>query len=426
MQEKNIKIVKPSGENEYKLLVSFELNNSQYIVVDSKEKDANLNTVVYISRVDGNELVNVVDENEWQSVRATLIAIVKQESGVVLKNIEQLEFNASENIGHPLALPEKHLSKIVESYSQIATNESMLQNVQEELNSTVETVETEVQTEEVENVNKLEDSIENAMTSEVGNEQPVVMEETVTPVVENSIVAEEPVMNIEAQPVAEDVVPQVIQPIVEEQPVVMEENGAPVVENPVVAEEPVVAVTEEPVMNIDAQPVVEDVVPQVIQPVVEEQPIVMEENVAPVVENPVVAEEPVVAVTEKTITTDNESIEDLLDAMKENFLQLERELTNWKEELIKKEQELNEKEQMLNQREQEINEKEQEINALEKQTSETYETAKAQLEVANIAFENSQRISAETPVEEEQFEDDIISSIPIIGASEGKTLSLQP
>ena len=64
MQEKNIKIVKPSGENEYKLLVSFELNNSQYIVVDSKEKDANLNTVVYISRVDGNELVNVVDENE--------------------------------------------------------------------------------------------------------------------------------------------------------------------------------------------------------------------------------------------------------------------------------------------------------------------------------------------------------------------------
>ena len=317
MQEKNIKILKPSGESEYKLLVSFEYNNSQYIVIDSKEKDSNMNTIVYISKVNGKELENVVEESEWQSVRNALISVVKQEDGVVLKTVENSEYNASENIGHPLALHEKHLIKINESYSKF--NEQVMEN---------------------ESINQPE----------------------VTPIQEVA----EPQVEISSD---------VIQPIVEEQPMV-EQTMSPIVD--IVEPQPVVDINI-PVQEV-AEPQVE-ISSDVIQPIVEEQPIVEQKNYS-ANENAVVPED----------------VEQLVNVIKENCNKLEQRLNSWKEELVKKEQELNEKEERLNKQEVEISE-------LRKQTNENYETAKAQLEVANIAFENSKKINQEEKTEEVYLND---------------------
>lgn len=77
MQEKYIKVNRPSGEDEFKVITAFELNGNSYVVLDSKQKDANQNTIVYISRINGDNLEDITDDNEWANIKSTLISIVK-------------------------------------------------------------------------------------------------------------------------------------------------------------------------------------------------------------------------------------------------------------------------------------------------------------------------------------------------------------
>lgn len=73
-----IKIKKPSGEETYKVLCAFNNEGNSYVILDSKLKDANQNTITFVSKVNGTNL-EYIDGEEWDRVKKDLISIVKGE-----------------------------------------------------------------------------------------------------------------------------------------------------------------------------------------------------------------------------------------------------------------------------------------------------------------------------------------------------------
>ena len=228
--EKNIKISRPSGEDDYKVLCAFKNDGNSYIILDSKLKDSNGNTVTFVCR-DNNGSLEYIDGDEWKKVTSQLINIVKGNNGIEFVNVNN-EYKASENIGHPIALKDAHIIALTNNYKtleNIETNE-LTNEINNELNTNIE----EIKEPEV----KQEDTLNNAIdkANETDIQMPVIDENLNN---SNEIVND----NVIVQPAIE---PNIIsEPVVEEAPIndnmnVQTPEVSPIIENPVIENGPTV------------------------------------------------------------------------------------------------------------------------------------------------------------------------------------------
>lgn len=230
--EKNIKISRPSGEDDYKVLCAFKDDGNSYIILDSKLKDSNGNTVTFVCR-DNNGSLEYIDGDEWKKVTSQLINIVKGNSGIEFVNVSN-EYKASENIGHPIALKDAHILAITNNYKDLANSETneLTNEISNELNTNIE----EIKEPEI----KQEDNLNNAIDK--ANETDIQM-----PAIDgnlnnsNEIVNDNVIMQptIESSIISEPTVNTVI------------ENTSPVIENGPTIE-------EQPPINIEPQVVIQD------------------------------------------------------------------------------------------------------------------------------------------------------------------------
>ena len=112
--EKNIKITRPAGEDTYKVLCAFKNGENSYVILDSKLKDANGNTITFVCRENGNNL-EFIDGDEWNQVKTVLINIVKGNTDIVYVDVKD-SYQASDNIGHTIALKDTHISALTNNY----------------------------------------------------------------------------------------------------------------------------------------------------------------------------------------------------------------------------------------------------------------------------------------------------------------------
>lgn len=211
MQGKYIKVNKPSGLEEYKVLNAFEKDGSQYIVLDSKLKDSNQLTITFVSKVNGDSL-EYVEGNEWDSlVKQELIAIVKGNSNSVC--VETLDaYQAGEQFAHPLALKDEHINILSNNYQLPVENkmEEVEQQIPEMINPVEPVVEETPVIEEtvtdipVENVEQPIEISEMSQQEIVENQiiEPVIMEEPQVEITSEPTISDEPVISFE-QPVEE-------------------------------------------------------------------------------------------------------------------------------------------------------------------------------------------------------------------------------
>jgi hypothetical protein len=215
--EKNIKIVRPSGEDNYKVLSAFESNGNVYVVVDSKLKDANQNTITFISKENNNTL-EYIDGAEWDQVKKDLINIVKGNNDIIFKEPKD-NYQASENIGHTIALKDAHVKALTDNYKLpeiVNETNTIAQEVQQGLNS-VDSITLEQPVETENTFNQPQPSVlENAIgaatdisDNSVGLQQPIVSEEV--PVVQTPEIIAQPEVNLNNNIVEN--------PIIQEQPV---------------------------------------------------------------------------------------------------------------------------------------------------------------------------------------------------------------
>lgn len=230
--EKNIKISRPSGEDDYKVLCAFKDDGNSYIILDSKLKDSNGNTVTFVCR-DNNGSLEYIDGDEWKKVTSQLINIVKGNSGIEFVNVSN-EYKASENIGHPIALKDAHILALTNNYKDLANSETneLTNEISNELNTNIE----EIKEPEI----KQEDNLNNAIDK--ANETDIQM-----PAIDgnlnnsNEIVNDNVIMQptIESSIISEPTVNTVV------------ENTSPVIENGPTIE-------EQPPINIEPQVVIQD------------------------------------------------------------------------------------------------------------------------------------------------------------------------
>lgn len=349
--EKNIKIIRPAGEDTYKVLCAFKNGENSYVILDSKLKDANGNTITFVCRENGNNL-EFIDGDEWNQVKAGLINIVKGNTDIVYVDVKD-SYQASDNIGHTIALKDAHISALTSNYKLpevVAAEESMKNEISEELETPVEEIQEQ-------NVASKQDNLTNAI--DAANDPTIQI-----PVIDQN-------MNVEAQNGLEstvqpdvnneqiDIVPQV--EVQQENPSVV--PVAPTIEN---SQEQTPLVEEN---NSLVQPAIE---PNILaQPVVEVAPIndnmnVQTPEVSPIIENPVIENgptvenqtpvnmEPQVNMTTSDLNQSDISVEEIRSKI--NALC---------DLLIEKEKQINEKEQMID----------------------------AKLQVANIAYNNAQNVN---------------------------------
>lgn len=374
MIDKNIKIIKPSGEAEYKVITAF----NDLLILDSKQKDANANTIVFVCKIN-NDILEVVEGQEWDLAKQNLIGVVKQTVNVNYIEL-QSQYTASENIGHPLALTDSHIKVLSDSYSI----------VKEEVVVEQPSIEPQV---EISNVNE----------NMVASEEPVAMtEEQIVPVQDiNSFPTIESAPEAQA-PVAQENIVIVEDPETEEVNAMNMLENQQIMENsistpevaPVTFEQPMVepqAEVQNVVNPFDFQPVIEDPI-DLITPA----PIAMEQTslepqvdvqsaVNPFDYQPVNQETSSVDLTEiapvefeQPAQEVDASIEnDTIAELKALIVDLSNKIVSLEQRIMTQDQ-LQQKQDSLSVREQNILEKEANIDA--------------KLVVANKAFENSQAI----------------------------------
>ena len=230
--EKNIKISRPSGEDDYKVLCAFKDDGNSYIILDSKLKDSNGNTVTFVCR-DNNGSLEYIDGDEWKKVTSQLINIVKGNSGIEFVNVSN-EYKASENIGHPIALKDAHILALTNNYKDLANSETneLTNEISNELNTNIE----EIKEPEV----KQEDNLNNAIDK--ANETDIQM-----PVIDENLNNSNEIVNDNV------IVQPAIEPSIISEPTVntVVENTSPVIENGPTIE-------EQPPINIEPQVVIQD------------------------------------------------------------------------------------------------------------------------------------------------------------------------
>ena len=230
--EKNIKISRPSGEDDYKVLCAFKDDGNSYIILDSKLKDSNGNTVTFVCR-DNNGSLEYIDGDEWKKITSQLINIVKGNSGIEFVNVSN-EYKASENIGHPIALKDAHILALTNNYKDLANSETneLTNEISNELNTNIEEIkepeikqednlnnaidkanETDIQMPAIDgNLNNSNEIVNDNVIMQPTTESSIISEPTVNTVVENTspviengpTIEEQPPINIEPQVVIQD------------------------------------------------------------------------------------------------------------------------------------------------------------------------------------------------------------------------------
>lgn len=230
--EKNIKISRPSGVDDYKVLCAFKNDGNSYIILDSKLKDSNGNTVTFVCR-DNNGSLEYIDGDEWKKVTSQLINIVKGNSGIEFVNVSN-EYKASENIGHPIALKDAHILALTNNYKNLANSETneLTNEINNELNTNIE----EIKEPEIKQEDNLNNAIDKANETDIqmpvidgnlNNSNEIVNDNVIMqPTIESSIISEPLVKTAPMNDNINEQTPEV-NPIIENTAI---ENG-PVVEN---------------------------------------------------------------------------------------------------------------------------------------------------------------------------------------------------
>lgn len=349
--EKNIKITRPAGEDTYKVLCAFKNGENSYVILDSKLKDANGNTITFVCKENGNNL-EFIDGDEWNQVKTGLINIVKGNTDIVYVDVKD-SYQASDNIGHTIALKDTHISALTNNYKLpevVAAEESMKNEITEELKTPVEELQEQ-------DVTSKQDNLANAI--DAANDPTIqipVIDQNMNAEAQNSL---ESTVQLENNNEQIDIVPQVE---------VQQENPSPVPVAPTIenSQEQTPIVEENKSFE---QPAIEPNIP--VEPVVEVAPINDNMNaqtpkVSPIIENPVIENGPVV----ENQTPVN--IEPQISMQTSDLNQSDMSVEEIKSKinalcdlLIEKEKQINEKEQMID----------------------------AKLQVANIAYNNAQNVN---------------------------------
>ena len=349
--EKNIKITRPAGEDTYKVLCAFKNGENSYVILDSKLKDANGNTITFVCRENGNNL-EFIDGDEWNQVKTGLINIVKGNTDIVYVDVKD-SYQASDNIGHTIALKDTHISALTNNYKLpevVAAEESMKNEITEELKTPVEELQEQ-------DVTSKQDNLANAI--DAANDPTIqipVIDQNMNAEAQNSL---ESTVQLENNNEQIDIVPQVE---------VQQENPNPVPASPTIenSQEQTPIVEENKSFE---QPAIEPNIP--VEPVVEVAPIndnmnVQTPKVGPIIENPVIENGPVVE--NQTPVNIEPQISMQTSDLNQSDMSVEEirsKINALCDLLIEKEKQINEKEQMID----------------------------AKLQVANIAYNNAQNVN---------------------------------
>lgn len=349
--EKNIKITRPAGEDTYKVLCAFKNGENSYVILDSKLKDANGNTITFVCRENGNNL-EFIDGDEWNQVKTGLINIVKGNTDIVYVDVKD-SYQASDNIGHTIALKDTHISALTNNYKLpevVAAEESMKNEITEELKTPVEELQEQ-------DVTSKQDHLANAI--DAANDPTIqipVIDQNMNAEAQNSL---ESTVQLENNNEQIDIVPQVE---------VQQENPNPVPASPTIENSQEQAPIVEENKSFE-QPAIEPNIP--VEPVVEVAPINDNMNaqtpkVSPIVENPVIENGPVVE--NQTPVNIEPQISMQTSDLNQSDMSVEEirsKINALCDLLIEKEKQINEKEQMID----------------------------AKLQVANIAYNNAQNVN---------------------------------
>ena len=277
-----IKINLASGVSlEKPLLNAFKNGESVYVILDNEMNGSMGLPIILVSKLVGNKLVKIVDQNEWTQVKESLKQII---AGTQLEYVSVGESISADDIYYTqLTLPVPSFDALRNAYQPVVNVSASVENPTP-----------------VENTSVMPDVV--IPTNEVAS--PSVFEPVMPSVTPNV----EPVMpSVSVEP--EQVAPmdidmnEIVNPTLSVTP--------NVVETPVMPEAPVVENT--PVM--ESAPAIEVAMPTMEEPTVE-APAAPVEEVAP--ETPVMPETPVIEpVTEQTTTVN----EDMLKAQKDAFLE---------------------------------------------------------------------------------------------------------
>lgn len=239
MQEKYIKVNRPSGTEEYKVLHAFEKDGNKYIVIDSKLKDSNQLTITFISKINGSNL-EYIEGKEWDDfVKQELIPVVKGISDSICFKPQE-EYQAGEQFGHPLALKDAHVSALISNYqlpvenkfeevqSIVEPKENLQVGNQTNEISVIEESQVVLQPEVPMEENSNNESQEMLLSDSVMAISPEQEMNSISPVIEQSV--EEPVVNdnslnqaIENANMGSEVFTFVQEPIISEQPLVTDD-----------------------------------------------------------------------------------------------------------------------------------------------------------------------------------------------------------
>lgn len=349
--EKNIKITRPAGEDTYKVLCAFKNGENSYVILDSKLKDANGNTITFVCRENGNNL-EFIDGDEWNQVKTVLINIVKGNTDIVYVDVKD-SYQASDNIGHTIALKDTHISALTNNYKLpevVAAEESMKNEITEELKTPVEELQEQ-------DVTSKQDNLANAI--DAANDPTIqipVIDQNMNAEAQNSL---ESTVQLENNNEQIDIVPQVE---------VQQENPNPVPASPTIENSQEQAPIVEENKSFE-QPAIEPNIP--VEPVVEVAPIndnmnVQTPKVGPIIENPVIENGPVVE--NQTPVNIEPQISMPTSDLNQSDMSVEEirsKINALCDLLIEKEKQINEKEQMID----------------------------AKLQVANIAYNNAQNVN---------------------------------
>lgn len=349
--EKNIKITRPAGEDTYKVLCAFKNGENSYVILDSKLKDANGNTITFVCRENGNNL-EFIDGDEWNQVKTGLINIVKGNTDIIYVDVKD-SYQASDNIGHTIALKDTHISALTNNYKLpevVAAEESMKNEITEELKTPVEELQEQ-------DVTSKQDNLANAI--DAANDPTIqipVIDQNMNAEAQNSL---ESTVQLENNNEQIDIVPQVG---------VQQENPNPVPAAPTIENSQEQAPIVEENKSFE-QPAIEPNIP--VEPVVEVVPINDNMNaqtpkVSPIIENPVIENGPVVE--NQTPVNIEPQISMPTSDLNQSDMSVEEirsKINALCDLLIEKEKQINEKEQMID----------------------------AKLQVANIAYNNAQNVN---------------------------------
>lgn len=311
MEEKYIKVNRPSGTEKYKVLHAFEKDGNKYIVIDSKLKDSNQLTITFISKINGSNL-EYMEGKEWDDfVKQELIPVVKGVSDSICFEPQE-EYQAGEQFGHPLALKDAHVSALITNY------QLPVENNFEEVQPIVETKENLQVENQINEIPIIEES-QVALQPEVSIEENYNNES-------QEILPSDPVMAISPEPEINNISP------IEQS--VVDNNLNKAIEN----------------VNMAGE------VFPFQEPIISDQPLVTDDV------------QPEVQIVNTTVSDSVEINE--FDLLQNNVVKIFEKLKTKEKQLNDKENELKEKEEQLNKKESELKEKVEQLEIDKKQVEE--------------------------------------------------------